>query len=198
MSGILSICGIDYFGQPTIATCVHNFKKNTFKWSYQVAGIDITNESHEYTDSHATTDPFEGNLFRIQTELDNKHYYEKENNNDKYNELTRSILKKLNNFEFHVFSPKVNGMGMTEILCFIIKRIVEVNEAEIVFEICDCDKESPSSILVYDRSFHGLYRKKRKNYSKKKAEFEFTHNRDGNTDKFLKVIKIIENYSSAI
>lgn len=190
MSGILSICGRDYFGQPTITTCVNRFKNNAFKWSYEVTGVEIKKESIEHTDSIATTDPFDGNLFRIQAELDNNNYCIKENECDEYYELTKSVLRKLKNFKFHVFSKKVNNMGLWHVLCFIIKRIVEVNEAEIVFEICDMD--SPSSILVYDRMFHGLYRKKRKVYSKEKAEFEFTHNSNGNTDKFYNVINYIE------
>lgn len=191
MSGILSICGRDYFGQPILATCVQNFKKGTFKWSYNVAGTCITNENQEHTESIATTDPFDGNLLRIQAELDNQRYCQTGNNDDKYNELTMRVLKKLKNFEFHVFSPKQNGMGLWEMLNFIIKRIVEVNDTEIVFEICDMD--SPSSTLVYDRTFHGLYRKKRKIYSKKNGEYEFTHNSNGNTDKFNSIIKLIEN-----
>lgn len=193
MSGILSICGRDYFGQPTIATCVHYFRKDTFMWSYKVAGVDITKESQERTESIATIDPFAGNLFRIQTELDNQHYCQTENNNDKYNELTKSILKKLDNFEFHVFSPRTDNIWVDTILSFIVKRVVEVNDAEIVFEICDTD--SPSSTLVYDRTFQGLYRKKRKTYSKKKTEFEFIHNSNGNIDKFLNIIRLIETYT---
>ena len=47
-------------------------------------------------------------------------------------------------------------------------------------------------ITNYIRMYHGLYRKKSKTYSKNKAEFEFTHNSNGNTDKFDNVIKLIE------
>lgn len=189
MSGILSICGSDYFGQPIIATCVHYYKEQTYKWKYKMAGVCINNKCRESNKSHATTDPSVSNLFRIKAELDNMLYCQNERQ-DEYNELTRSILKKLKNYEFHVFSPKINGMGQWKMLCFIIKRIVEVNDAEIVFEIWDM--ESPSSILVYDRTYHGLYRNKRKTYLKKKTEFEFTHNSNGNTDKFFNVIRLIE------
>ena len=110
-----------------------------------MAGVAVVNESKEYADSIATTDPFDGNLFRIQTELDNKHYCQRDIKNSDLEKLTIQILKKLNNFEFTVFSAKVNGMGTWRMLSFIIKRITEVNESEIVFEICDT--ESPSSIL---------------------------------------------------
>lgn len=192
LSGILSVKDRDYFDQPIIASCIHNLKNDTYKWSYQVAGIMVSRVCSECVESTYVTDPSCGNLLRIHAELANNHYLQSENGYDQYEELTKCILRKLKNFEFHICSTKANRMGLYEMLRFIIKRIEEINDSEIVFEVCDLN--IPSMTLVYDRTFGGVYLKKKNTYSMNKPDYEVAHNQDGNTDKFLGVIKLVEKF----
>lgn len=189
MKGILSIRDRDYFDQPIVASCIYNYKHDTFTWAFKVSDIDIKREGKEYIESYSETGINKASLFRIQAEAELQNII-LGRNRQKYAELSKAIVDRLNLFEFIVFTPKKDVMGLRGVLRFIIKRVAEVNDNEIVFEVCDL--ETPTVRLVYDRMFGGLYLKK-KLYKKDKSELVFAQNSDGDKDKFKEIIGMIDD-----
>ena len=68
--------------------------------------------------------------------------------------------------------------------------IKTVNDEEIV--LLACDGESLNKEVHFNRIDRKIYASMPVIWRKKMQELEFTHNRDGNKDKFYKAIKLIE------
>lgn len=193
MTGLLSIDNT-YTHQPLKAKCVFDIKKEQFTWEYSFDGkkrkeveyenyysfykIKMRDILYSYTD------------FRI----DNFDFAE---HTPVMQDMITDTLKIFKKQKIYIFSKNKAGWGnlKADYICGLFWNIKSVSSDEIVLLACDGD--SLSKEVVFNRIDRKIYASTPGLGRKKMQEMEFTHNVNGNKDKFYKVIRLIERRFNA-
>ena len=102
------------------------------------------------------------------------------------------MLKVLKKQKIYIHSKKKAEWGnlKKDYIFALFWGIKTVNDEKIVLLACDGD--SLTKEVTFNRIDRKIYASMPVLWRKKMQEMEFTHNRDGNKDKFYKAIKLIE------
>lgn len=184
MEGILSIVNTTVH-QPIKASCVFNITKELFTWEYVINGKKKKeNENENYY-----------SWYKIK--MSDILYAYTEYRIDKTTSeqgLVNDMLKVLKKQKIYIHSNKKAEWGnlKKDYILALFWGIKTVNNDEIVLLACDGD--SLSKEITFNRNNRKIYASMPGLGRKKIQEMEFTHNKDGNKDKFYKAIKLIEKW----
>ena len=189
MNGLLSIDNT-YTHQPIKAKCVFNIKKEQFAWEYAFNGKkkkEVENENYYSFYKIKMRDIlYSYTKYRI----DNPDFTE---HTPLIQDMVKDMLKVFKKQKIYIFSKKRAGWGnlKSDYICGLFWNLKSVNSDEIVFLACDGD--SLYREVIFNRINRKIYASMSGLWRKKMQELEFTHNENGNKDKFYKVIKLIED-----
>ena len=182
MEGLLSIVNT-IVHQPIKASCVFDITKEQFAWEYIIDGKkkkEVENENYY-------------SWYKIK--MSDILYAYTEHKIDKTTPeqgLVNDILKVFKKQKIYILSKKKAEWGnlKKDYILALFWGIKTVNDEEIV--LLACDGESLAKEVTFNRIDRKIYASMPGIGRKKIQEMEFTHNRDGNKDKFYKAIKLIE------
>lgn len=188
MDGLVSIDNT-YAHQPIKAKCVFDIKRERFLWEYTFKGskkkevenenyysfykIDMRDLLYSYTDYRINTPNLTGHTPAMQN-------------------LVKDMLKVFKKQRIYILSKKRAEWGnlKADYISGLFWNIKSVSNEEII--LLACDGKTLSKEVVFNRIDRKIYAEMPGLGRKKIQEMEFTHNKDGNKDKFYKVIKLIE------
>lgn len=180
--GLLSV-DTTIIHQPIKASCVFDITKALFTWEYVIDGKkrkEVENENYYSWYKIKMSD-----ILYAYTELKIDKITSEQG-------LVNDMLKVLKKQKIYIASKKrVEWGSLTKDYVFaLFWGIKTVNDEEIVLLACDGD--SLTKEVTFNRIDRKIYASMPGLWRKKIQELEFTHNRDGNKDKFYKAIKLIE------
>ena len=182
MKGLLSVVNT-VVHQPIKASCVFDITKELFTWEYFIEGKknkEVENEKYYSWYKIKMSD-----ILYAYTEL-------KIDKTTSEQGLVNDMLKVFKKQKIFILSKKKFEWGSLtkNYILALFWGIKTVNDEEIV--LLACDGESLNKEVHFNRIDRKIYASMPVIWRKKMQELEFTHNRDGNKDKFYKAIKLIE------
>ncbi len=188
MDGLFSIDDT-YTHQPTKAKCVFDIKRERFSWEYTVKGKKQKEVEDEHYYSWYKIKMRDLLYALAELRIDNPEY-------KKYTPamqcMVKGMLKVFKKQRIYILSKKRAEWGnlKADYICGLFWSIKSVSNEEIV--LLACDGNTLSKEVIFNRIDRKIYAEMSGLGRKKIQEMEFTHNKDGNMDKFYKVIRMIE------